>query len=220
MSAPKTLQITMTQGEDFFYTLNRFVNAQRLTVVAPGGATGHWNAVFGNVTSANIDIAASAATVEAALGAMTSIGGGNVSVISAVTGVWTITWLHALANKAQPLIVTSSVFSPSGNVLVEYVPKDLTDYTAKCTMRDKAGGSITYFEITDVASADGQIIIDEAAGSVQIWVKSDVTATFGTETFPFTKAAQMDLDLIQPDPPGYVEAWITAQVKLQRSVIP
>lgn len=81
------------------------LNLSRVYTVDARAAGGSWTLRFNGVTSANINVAANAATVKSALEAMSSIGAGNVVVMGGPsnTGLLTVALAGTLSGTAQSL---------------------------------------------------------------------------------------------------------------------
>lgn len=207
---------TVYQGMDYYDEFYRFDNKQVITVTAPtSGTTGTFKAVFKNVTSPPIDKGASAATLQGTLEAMSSIGGGNVSVTGSAGGPWTVEFLRSLAVELQPLMTINWYFNKTdASVSVGYVSRDLTSYTAVCKVRDTPGGATALTSLTESSSSEGQVIIDASHGHVTIYIKASETATY-TFTTPFL----IELQLTAPSS-GPVEIWMQAQLTLVKSIVP
>src|SRR5580693_3281982 len=76
---------------------------QRIAVPA-GTYGGAFSLSFGGKSTGNLAYNASAATIQAALQALSTIGAGNVAVIASSTGTWDVTFTGSLAGTSQSLI--------------------------------------------------------------------------------------------------------------------
>ena len=89
--------------------------AHLVTVTATGGT---FTLTFGASTTAAIAEAATAATVQAALVALSTVGTGNVMVSGSAGGPWAVTFIGAKADTALPLTGSGASLTPGGSMLV------------------------------------------------------------------------------------------------------
>lgn len=213
MAASKIVNQTVVRGADWIYHIFRWKNSQLITLNMAVGATGYWRVVFHGVTSIDMAKDISAIDFQRVLENMTYIGGGNVVVTGSNGGPFTIEWAGDLSYTLQLKLTTTNTFTPLSTISVRKIPKDLTGYTGKLQVRrTQLPAGTLLASITETASADGQLIIDAAAGHVQIYVKSTVT-----NTWDFATPSWYDLFMISPAP--ITEAWIAGQMTLEEAVI-
>ena len=85
-----------------------------VTVTATGGT---FTLTFNAATTTAIAEAATAATVQAALVALASVGASNVTVTGSAGGPFTVTFTGTLANTALPLTGSGASLTPGGSTL-------------------------------------------------------------------------------------------------------
>lgn len=96
-------------------------NAVQVVTINGGPAAGTFTLTYRGQTTAAIAYNATAATVKAALEALSNVGAGNVNVAGSAGGPYTITFQVALGGAHQPLLVAVSSLtggtSPSVSVV-------------------------------------------------------------------------------------------------------
>lgn len=88
------------------------------------------------------------------------------------------------ATYRRTFVYTST---PAPNI----TPVDLTGYTARMQFRSNAAAVTPLLSLTDVGSADGQIIIGGQAGTVQVYITDAATDRL-------SGSGVYDLELISP----------------------
>jgi YD repeat-containing protein len=88
------------------------VNEVQTVEVDVAQSAGSFRLKFGTQTTADLADDASAAAVDAALEALSSIGTGNVSVTGSAGGPWTVTFIGALAEQDVALLLAISSPAP------------------------------------------------------------------------------------------------------------
>ena len=81
-----------------------------------GATAGNFTLTFGGQTTGNIAFNAGAATIQAALTALTSIGNGNISVTQAATGKFTLVFAGTLASNTASFSGTFGGLTGSGTI--------------------------------------------------------------------------------------------------------
>lgn len=125
---PPSVTITTTQAG----VLNTTPEIQTIAVVASGGT---FTITYSGQTTSALAYNASAATVQAALWALSNIADGDVTVTLSGT-TYTLTWLDSLGNVAQPTATITSLVSTVGtyyakgfrNVVTELFPVTSPSY--------------------------------------------------------------------------------------------
>lgn len=112
------------------------------------------------------------------------------------------------ANTVEFNEVSAALFKTykSGGYLAYYTPQDLTGYTARMTIRDRAGGT----ELVALTSADSEILLDVAAFTITLALSAAVTAAF-----TWTKGVY-DLELVSST--GRVTRILSGTVTLSKEV--
>lgn len=156
---------TITNSAKRYLDLNTAVVVQAehdevQTVTITGSPTGGtFTLTFGANTTSTIAFNASAATVQAALVALASIGSGNASVTGSAGGPWTVEFTGSLGNASQSLIVlgTNSLTGGSSpNVAIARVQAGSTWTTVSATTYTlKHVGGIVIF---NAANAQGTTV--------------------------------------------------------------
>lgn len=112
------------------------------------------------------------------------------------------------ANTVEFNEVSAALFKAykSGGYLAYYTPQDLTDYTARMTIRDRVGGTV----LAALTSAGSEILLDVAAFTITIVISATATAAY-----TWTKGVY-DLELVSPS--GRVTRILSGTVTLSKEV--
>lgn len=133
---------------------------------SPTGGT--WTLTFQGVTTTDIAFDASAATVELALEALSTVGAGNGTVTGSVGGPYTIEFTGDLAGLQQPLLVAADALTggtaPGVTIAIVSTPQDALLYfdgdggrtlwvdvvtVTELAVASQTGGSYTVLPATD-----------------------------------------------------------------------
>ena len=129
--------LTQVSGSTLTYT-DTGANIQTVTLAgSPTGGT--FTLSFGGQTTSALAYNASAATVQAALQALSSIGAGNATVTTAVSGSYAVTLTGTLASSAQLITATSSLVPASSSTLTYTGTADIQ----VVTLGSPTGGTFT-----------------------------------------------------------------------------
>ena len=102
----------------------------------------------------------------------------------------------------------AQTYTASTGLLTYFAPTDLTNYTARMTIKDEIGGTI----IDTLTSAGGELIITAALGKVTITIAASVTATYTFDT------AVYDLELVDDSPEPVVTRIVEGEIELCKEV--
>ncbi len=156
-------------------TVSNSNEVQTVTITATGG---HWHAIFGGQTSGEILYSATAAEVETALEAMTSIGTNNVSVSGSAGGPYTVEFIGTLAaTNVATMTTDETALTVAGTAVVAVVHPGATTWKLTFTPA--------------LATADGI----PANDAVITFLPQQIEIKIGDGDFKYTEADQYKYDL-------------------------
>lgn len=188
---------TFRQGATFRKKFTWRVNIWTITFAGVTG--GSFKILVDNQPTAALAYNATAADVQNALNSMAGIVAQGGFVAGGVGGAWTVEPQGDLAKKKSLLITVQTVdlSGPAGWLpTVERQLKDLTGWTGRSEIRlEKTIVGAPLTRITNVASADGQLIINNPPGCVIMFIKDTVTSGLD---FGDKGVAYYDVELVDP----------------------
>jgi hypothetical protein len=181
-----TTALDVVPGSDFVMDVTRYTGQQLLTL--SGGATGgDFTLAYRGASTAAIAYNASAATVQAALEALGTLGPGNVTASGSAGGPWTVTPQGTISPdefKSHPMTanLTDLTGGSAYHLAVSLPTLDVsTGYVYEFQARDVAGETTPDVQID--ASHTSQGGIDLAGGAAGLIVVTINKATTGGFTF-------------------------------------
>lgn len=88
---------------------------------------------------------------------------------------------------------------------------NLTGYTARMQLRSSPGAATAAISLTDVANAQGQLVLGGAAGTIEIYIKDSATMAL-------TAGGVYDLELVSPTPTFDVTRLVQGKYTLSLNV--
>jgi hypothetical protein len=173
--------IDVVPGTDLVLVFTRYAGTQLLTMVGtPTGGT--FTATYRGATTSAVAYNASAATLQTALEALSTIKAGNVAVSGSAGGPWTVTpqgQLSAVDFFANLITINGSALTggTSPHVVVTTPVLDLTTgYTYAFQARDSAGELTPDIQIDATHTTQGSIVTGGAAGTITVTINRATTA--------------------------------------------
>ena len=150
-----------TSDANYKVTVQALTDNTQQTVTVAGAKTGYkFTFTFGNATTAEIASDATAATLQAALEALSTIGSGNVTVTGNVGGPYTITLTNAAATAPVPLFTSNTLrYIP----LTIYLSSSDTTEATVPSMVTIPAGSTTSADFTVTGVLDGVVDTTQSA---------------------------------------------------------
>lgn len=108
--------VARTDTDGYLRTIQNSAKNEKQVITITGGPTSYKLAFNGSSASTTIAGNASAATVQADLEALSTIGAGNVTVSG--TGPYNVFFVNALASQPQPLLVVSNIVGGTSPTVV------------------------------------------------------------------------------------------------------
>ncbi len=199
-SVAGTLTLTAdTAGKYFGVTVSIGTGSNEVQVVTLGGTTatgGTFTLTYSGQTTGNIAYNASAATVDAALEALSNIGAGDVTVTG--TGPWTVEFTGALAatNVSLMTIDVSGLTGGANEVQTISTPNNSSGGTFTLTYGSQTTAAIAYNASAATIETALEALTNIPSGSVTCGggpLPADVTVTFSDEL------GYQDVDLLVAD---------------------
>lgn len=132
---------------------------------------------FAGYTSAQIDSRLSNTAIEALIGAMPSIGKGNVQVTGNITDGWTVELIGSHAGYVQPIITGQMISPVTGEVVIQQIAAGGlgANSVQKIQLREAALATATgWTEIGVPATPGWSATLNTASVPVDAWEKGDL----------------------------------------------
>ena len=153
--------------------------------VTTTGATGAFTLTYGGVTTAVLAAGATAAQVETALGALSTVGSANVAVSGAAGGPYTVLFMGTFTNANNATVGTLST-SASGGLTSAVTTPAVGCGTAALVTRDTISftGAIATdsFKVTVAGKTTPALVVGATAATVQTAVQALTSVGSGNAT--------------------------------------
>jgi hypothetical protein len=151
--------------------------------VTTTGATGAFTLTFGGATTSVLGVGATAAQVEAALGALSSVGATNVSVSGA--GPYTILFMGTFTNTAPGALTASATGALTAAVTTPAVGCGTANLVTRDTVTFTGAVATDSFQVTVLGQTTPFMVVGAPAATVQAAIKAlSTVGSTGTPAVP------------------------------------